>query len=707
MVVCPHCHLDNPDNNNFCQGCGTSLTHKNCHNCEASVAFGQEKCPQCGAIVGNILWATITEKSKAELEAESTPLEMPLMGAKGISYSEFSLAIEDLNKQQDSLAKEEEVVIFPAEGEFLDLDRRYQLKSKENEEITRFFESQDSFVVLQAKVLDCKPLQPFYLQKIQQERPELFKELYQNSSKTYLSFFQYWNLVGVPTFALPYLSLQQFAPVVPEIYDAWHKNNRGIVLLSDRSNWQKISELWQKEDLSPIAISWLLSEMAKLWNPLLAIGCAKSLLLTDNLRVDEDRCFALQRLYLDAPEKVYNLKDLVAVWQTLLRECDRNHYESLNQLLHRVIDGEIDMVEELRSQLENLFTQEPIPIVTEPEFNLVNSENMTPTSASDSAGHPSEENPIDTDIVIPEGLEQWEELELENNFELEEFEDPTEEPTVVLSAGIDNFADAGWTDIGSHRGHNEDCFGIETEIKKQQNAQGKNIKAKGLYIVCDGMGGHEAGEIASAMAVKTLQDYFHEHWQQPQLPNEQTIREGILLANQALYKSNLDHARSGNGRMGTTMVIALVQDRKYAIAHVGDSRIYRITQQRGLEKLTKDHEVGQREILRGVEPQIAYARPDAYQLTQALGPRNDNFVKPEIQFFEIEEDCILLLCSDGLSDHDLIEKFWDTKIAPLIDANTNLEEGLVNLIDFANHYNGHDNITGVVVRVNLRPGTES
>jgi protein phosphatase len=159
--------------------------------------------------------------------------------------------------------------------------------------------------------------------------------------------------------------------------------------------------------------------------------------------------------------------------------------------------------------------------------------------------------------------------------------------------------------------------------------------------------------------------------------------------------------------MGTTMVIALVQDRKYAIAHVGDSRIYRVTQQRGLEKLTKDHEVGQREILRGVEPQIAYARPDAYQLTQALGPRNDNFVKPEIQFFEIEEDCILLLCSDGLSDHDLIEKFWDTKIAPLIDANTNLEEGLVNLIDFANHYNGHDNITGVVVRVNLRPGTES
>lgn len=373
------------------------------------------------------------------------------------------------------------------------------------------------------------------------------------------------------------------------------------------------------------------------------------------------------------------------------------------------------MVKELRSQLENLSTEGQLEIDGESPSNPLDSDNpqIIPTNDSPEVASIETQQNLDREIEAEIEAEMnshsepetWENIDLDGNFQFEEFENPTEDPTMVLSLGLNNFADAGCTDIGSHRDHNEDCFGIETELKKQQSDRGKSIKVKGLYIVCDGMGGHDAGEVASAMAVKTLQDYFHTHWQNS-LPDEQTIREGVLLANQTLYKINLDNARSGHSRMGTTMVMVLLQDDKFAIAHVGDSRIYRVTQSQGLEKLTTDHEVGQREILRGVEPQIAYARPDAYQLTQALGPRNDNFVKPEIQFFEVREDSILLLCSDGLSDNNLIEKYWDTKLSPLIDANVNLDEGLANVIDFANHYSGHDNITGVAVRVNLRPDTE-
>ncbi|NES72785.1 MAG: serine/threonine phosphatase, partial [Okeania sp. SIO2D1] len=215
------------------------------------------------------------------------------------------------------------------------------------------------------------------------------------------------------------------------------------------------------------------------------------------------------------------------------------------------------------------------------------------------------------------------------------------------------------------------------------------------------------GEVASAMAVETLQRYFQTHWREEELPDKETIREGILEANQAIYDVNQKNARSGSGRMGTTLVMALVQDTNVIVANVGDSRIYGYTRKRGLEQLTIDHEVGQREIQRGVEPAIAYARPDAYQLTQALGPRNNNFVNPDIQYLEINEDTMLILCTDGLSDGGLLETHSQTYLHPLISSKANLEQGLTKLIEFANRQNGHDNITAILVRLKVRPNQKS
>jgi protein phosphatase len=212
------------------------------------------------------------------------------------------------------------------------------------------------------------------------------------------------------------------------------------------------------------------------------------------------------------------------------------------------------------------------------------------------------------------------------------------------------------------------------------------------------MGGHAGGEVASQMAVETLKDFFDNQWQNA-LPDEKTIRESIFLANQELYNMNQKNASSGTGRMGTTLVMLLVHNTQVAIAHVGDSRLYSLTKQDGLQRLTVDHEVGQREIQRGVEESIAYSRPDAYQLTQALGPRDHNFIKPDITFLEINQDTLLILGSDGLTDNDLLENHGSKYLLPLLSAGNDLDRGANKLIELANKYNGHDNITAVLVRV--------
>jgi protein phosphatase len=267
--------------------------------------------------------------------------------------------------------------------------------------------------------------------------------------------------------------------------------------------------------------------------------------------------------------------------------------------------------------------------------------------------------------------------------------------------------DSGRTDVGRQRDHNEDYFGIETKIDKLELPKSRALQARGLYILCDGMGGHAGGEIASELAVNTLQKYFQERWIGKQLPTEDSIREAVYLANQAIYELNQQDARSGVGRMGTTLVMLLIQDTQAAVAHVGDSRLYRLTRKRGLEQITVDHEVGQREIARGVEATIAYGRPDAYQLTQALGPRDEHSINPDVDFFEINEDTLLLLASDGLSDNNLLEINWQTHLEPLLSSGNNLERGVTELIDLANQHNGHDNITGILVRAKVRPNLES
>ncbi|WP_417033645.1 serine/threonine phosphatase [Dolichospermum circinale] len=274
---------------------------------------------------------------------------------------------------------------------------------------------------------------------------------------------------------------------------------------------------------------------------------------------------------------------------------------------------------------------------------------------------------------------------------------------IPLSPPLVSWEYAAYTDTGRQRNHNEDYFAIDSKVHKQELPEGAILTKTGLYILCDGMGGHAGGEVASKLAVNTIRKYFQETWTSAELPNQESIKEAVYLANQAIYDLNQQQARSGMGRMGTTLVMLLLQDHQAAITHVGDSRIYYLTHREGLVQLTIDHEVAQREISRGVEPTIAYGRADAYQLTQALGPRDQDYLYPDVSFLDIHEDMLLLLVSDGLSDNECLENHWQTHLQPLLSYDSDLEMGIQDLIELGNEYNGHDNITAILVRVIVSP----
>ena len=180
------------------------------------------------------------------------------------------------------------------------------------------------------------------------------------------------------------------------------------------------------------------------------------------------------------------------------------------------------------------------------------------------------------------------------------------------------------------------------------------------------------------------------------------IYQGLITANQTISDVNQNDARCGVDRMGTTLALLIIQDNKVGVVHMGDSRLYRLTRRQRLEQITVDYEVYQREIARGVEPDIAYAHPDAYQLTQAISPQDSNSITPDIKFLKINEDTLFILVSDGLSDNNVLVKHWKTDLFPLLISNANLDIGVKNFIDLANQYNGHDNITAVLVRAKVR-----
>ena len=710
MLICPQCEFENPEANRFCQSCGVSLSDKVCCQCGIEIPIEAKVCDNCGAANHTVLWAIISQTKTASTPAKTPELaQVSTIADNELSEVEIASLSDLFAKNQPKATPTLEIQTNSDEQVY----NRYAIDSELDFEGQLCISSESNTEFLQGQVIDRYPLQKSHLATLQKQQMDLFAELSRDLNDSYLAVTEYWNLVGLPTHALPYLILERYTPTVPKIYDAWQQQDRGVVLLPDRSNWKLITEVWSQQKLPLPQIIWFLDEMAKLWEPLQRIRCAQSLLVSENLRIDEDEAFCLQQIYMDADDKP-TLRDLAQTWQFCFAESHLDRITNLNLLLDKMIMGEIVEIEQLRLELHNLgLDEEEVEPERDSEAYQISIDSEVPTELPSS----QLENtvPKRSDKLDPlaeselESASEFEAIASEPNF-FDEAEDEDimyssefeEQATAMISMQLRDFKDACCTNIGAQRDRNEDFFGIKTTYEKIENNTENNLSVRGLYIVCDGMGGHAAGEVASAMAVESLQKYFQTHWQ-AELPDYKTIESAVLLANEALYQTNINNARSGSGRMGTTLVMALVRDTQIAIAHVGDSRIYRFSHKQGLEQLTLDHEVGQREINRGVEPEIAYGRPDAYQLTQALGPRDNSCVRPDIQFLEITEDCLILLCSDGFSDNDFLEQNCSKHLKPLISSDANLQKGLFELVDLANEHNGHDNITAVLLRIKLKP----
>lgn len=533
-------------------------------------------------------------------------------------------------------------------------------------------------------VFDTQGEQLSYLEQVLDQEAENLQTL-AATDKESLQNPQLWLQMGLPAIARHYLSLQGLNLGFPSLRDAWVNATHEILLLEQHGRLTLISDyLINHGVIYGQVLQWVF-QMAKMWRELDMIHCAQSLLQPGNLHIDEDENIAIQQLVEDSINEPATLVQLARLWQNTFPLAALEGWADLSRIVEQVATEEIPNVTALIAAIKTLAQGDGEEMGQAPS-----------AEGEEDWAHRSEfqeEMEISEDAIPT--VASLERLNYDNEAD--------EQPTVVLPMHLLNLDDAGLSDIGMQRDHNEDFFGIHTQVEKQENLLGRQVKAKGCYVVCDGMGGHAAGEVASALSVEHLQHFFQKCWQDDVLPDEETIKQAIWTTNQKIYDINLKNARSGSGRMGTTLVMALVQDNRVAIAHVGDSRIYRISRKWGLEQLTVDHEVGQREIQKGVEPDIAYGRADAYQLTQAIGPRESALVSPDIRFIEINEDSLFLLCSDGLSDNDLLENCWETHLLPLLSSRANLDQGVKELIDIANEHNGHDNITAVVVRVKVRP----
>ena len=242
-----------------------------------------------------------------------------------------------------------------------------------------------------------------------------------------------------------------------------------------------------------------------------------------------------------------------------------------------------------------------------------------------------------------------------------------------MATAVVHFTASAVSDRGRKRPSNEDAFGFSVE--------------HGVYLVCDGMGGAAAGEIASSLAVDEVMAQLVRRADAAPMP--QLAEEAICAGNKAIYtRSQRNPKLSG---MGTTLVGLVVEERRVWVLNVGDSRCYRL-RGRKLEQLTQDHSLVEEQVRLGrMTPAEAKRSPFRNVITRALGTQSS--VTPDIFAVEAEPADLFLLCSDGLT-----RELPDSLIESLLSIDERIEELCTRLVNAANKAGGHDNITCLLVR---------
>ncbi len=234
------------------------------------------------------------------------------------------------------------------------------------------------------------------------------------------------------------------------------------------------------------------------------------------------------------------------------------------------------------------------------------------------------------------------------------------------------------TDIGKARDMNQDYYYIPSSENDLQ-----------IYILADGMGGYNGGEIASKLAVQTVREYIENNFDKIEHTKEEIlnmIKKSMENANSVVYEeSKKDDNLQG---MGTTLDVCFIYNNKIYIGHVGDSRVYLIRKEIA-RKITKDHSYVQQLVEdKKITREEAEHHPKKNMLLKALGCTS--YVEPDIRARNIEKDDIFLMCSDGLTN--MVE---ESKMYEVVEQYK--EKAPEILVNLANDAGGYDNITVITI----------
>jgi protein phosphatase len=243
-----------------------------------------------------------------------------------------------------------------------------------------------------------------------------------------------------------------------------------------------------------------------------------------------------------------------------------------------------------------------------------------------------------------------------------------------LATALVHFSAAAVSDRGRKRPTNEDAFGYSID--------------HGVFLVCDGMGGAAAGEVASSLAVDEVMRVLTDR--APEVPLSSIVEQAISAANQVIYSRAKSNAKLSG--MGTTLVALAVEERRIQVLNIGDSRCYRL-RAGNLEQITQDHSLVDEQVRLGrMSAAEAERSPLRNVITRALGTQSR--VTPDIFDLDAEPGDLFLLCSDGLT-----RELSDGSIGSILSSGQVLNELCDALVSAANQAGGGDNITCVLVRV--------
>jgi len=460
----------------------------------------------------------------------------------------------------------------------------------------------------------------------------------------------------LPDTIMPYLHLYPQRLHTPEVYGFCSLPEAAeateVLLLENvpinnfGSLYPSILQAWS--GTTAVRQVYWLWQMLQMWTPLAEQGVASSLLVPENLRVEGWR---VRLLELHKGNFVPTLRDLGDVWSGLVESAQPQVQSRLGEICQFMRRSSMNF-DALALELNDLLLEEAAKL------------------------------PLHLEIV-------------------------------------------GITDTGPQRSHNEDsCYPIAVDLQFSKTSGGDQLIPY-LTMVCDGVGGHEGGEVASQLAVQSLksliQNLLAEIAEQQELMTPamviKQLAEIVRVVNNVISAQNNEQGKELRERMGTTLVMALQLPQKVKVSedlpsnnshelylvNVGDSRAYWIGKDY-CQRLTVDDDVASREVQLGHslywETQL---RSDAGALTQALGTRDGDFLRPIIQRFIVEEEGLLLLCSDGLTDNDWVEQSWEKYGPPVLDGQMSLEAAVQSWIRLANDKNGYDNTSVVATHCRMSP----